>query len=321
MTTQNFAASDVWGLLSEPRLRPYLERSNGDPAKALELYEWSTRMAATAFETVSHLEVIMRNAIDRELRTHYKEDACGIPWFLLRPPTNDETKATVSTVRDRLRPQGRDTRHQIVAGLSFGFWSGMLGRKYEELWRQVLRRAFSHSPGERKQVAAAVEGVRKFRRPHSPIDTVVVPAREAWTFYEQHFAYVCQPGRSFQPVDRVAFYVNQEIKTEVPRILDRRDNVPWTAHQAAAWNASTDRADRKMGAIINAARTAGWSGGLYQVFVLSRPGDPVHRTLGAPIPHSTSGRGSAFVQRQRYVSLHALETAQSTDDLRPESSS
>lgn len=152
-------------------------------------------------------------------------------------------------------------------------------------------------------------------RPHSLLDTVVVAARDAWPFYQQHHAYVCQPGRWFQPVDRIAFYADQEIKAEVPRILHRRDNVPWTDHEEAALRASSDRMDRKISAVIAASRTAGWTGGAYQVFLLSRRGDEAHRTLARPLRHQTGGRGTAFVQRQRYVSLPGLETASTTDDL------
>ncbi|KZB82374.1 hypothetical protein AVL48_10700 [Amycolatopsis regifaucium] len=69
----------------------------------------------------------------------------------------------VAAVRERLRPQRKETRHQITARLSFGFWSGLLGPKYEELWRDCLHGAFPNSSGKRKQVAVAVERVRKFR--------------------------------------------------------------------------------------------------------------------------------------------------------------
>jgi hypothetical protein len=58
-----------------------------------------------------------------------------------------------------------------------------------------------------------------------------------------------------------------------------------------------------------------WLEGRYQVFLLTKPGDPKHRQLPAVLPHVGSGRGSAFVQRQRYVSLHAFETASTTADL------
>ncbi|MFK3669035.1 hypothetical protein ACI2IX_02600 [Leifsonia aquatica] len=361
--TPGYSDEAIRALLSPQRLAPYIDRSQGDAVRALTLYQWSARMSGAAFETVAHLEVILRNSIDNALREFTAEDECGIPWFLRRPPMNDETESSISAVRDRLVPLARDTRHQIVAGLSFGFWSGMLGRRYEDLWRSAIRHAFPGSTGSRKQVATAVEAIRKFRnrlahhdsmlnvdipfemrrihqvadyispdaglwlramdrsgevyrsRPASPIDTVVVPSREAWPFYEEHFAYVCQAGRWFQPVDRIAFYADREIKPEIPRIIDRRDNVTWTEHEAGRLATSTDRNDRKLSTVIRASRDAGWTDGTYQVFLLTRAGDPQHRSLSGSVPHTTLGRGSAFVQRQRYVSLHGLETAQTTADL------
>src|SRR5690606_1269151 len=64
MTKPEYSPDAVGELLSVPRLYPYLRRSDGDVARALALYEWSARMSAAAFETVAHLEVLLRNAID-----------------------------------------------------------------------------------------------------------------------------------------------------------------------------------------------------------------------------------------------------------------
>ena len=365
-----YSPGRIGSLVSPQRMAPYLRQSDDDPERALRLYEWSWRMSAAAFETVGHFEVLLRNAIDLALSDHFAERDRGIPWFLLHPPMSEETSATIAAVRDRLRPLGHDSRHQVIAGLSFGFWSGMLGSRYEELWRSALRQAFPYSPGTRKSVSAPVDAIRKFRnrlahgdsmlkvdipfemrriltvacyidpqagawletidrssqvyaeRPHSPIDTVVIPARDAWPFYQSACAYVCQPGRWFQPVDRIAFYADQEIKAEIPRITERRDNVPWTTQEADRLAASGNRADRKISAVIKASRavtgpdgSSVWPGGSYQVFLLTRPGDPEHRTLHQALPHPGRGRGSAFVQRQRYLSLHAMQTASTTADL------
>lgn len=306
----------------------------------------------------------MRNSIDGALAEAFREESCGIPWFLLRPPMTPNTMRSIDEVRERLRNQRRETRHQVIAGLSFGFWSGLLlHAEYEDLWRKALHRAFPYSGGRRKTVGTQLEAIRKFRnriahhdsmlrldipfemdrlftvagfidpvaetwlrsferatdvyrsRPHSPLDTVVVPAREAWQFYEQHRAYICQAGRWFQPVDRMAFYADREIKPDFPRVLERYDNVVWTETEAARLLASSDANDRKLGRVIKAGREAVWDGGTYQVFLLTRPGDERHRSVAAPIPHEAVGRGSAFVQRQRYVSLHDLETAATTNDL------
>lgn len=348
--------------ISEPRFAPYLREAKGDETAALELYKWSTRMTSATYELIAHVEVFMRNAIDRALSQGYRDETCGIPWLLREPPLKVEAMRRVTDVRDRLRDQHRESRHQIVAGLSFGFWAGMLGPRYEEEWRLSLRHAFPGGNGTRKEAAILAEGIRKFRnrlahhdsvlgldipfevqrlhalaellgaepaawlrsvdrtadvyreRPVATIDTVVVAARHAWPLYEQERAYVCQAGRWFRPVTRLAFYTDQEIKADVPLIRHRRDNVAWTEEHAAEL-AAGDREDRKIAAVIRASRSRQWTEGVYQVFLLTRPGDRDHRELARALPHRTSGRGSAFTQRQRYVSLHALETATTTDDL------
>lgn len=163
----------VWELLSEPRMAPYLRVADDDRARALDLYEWSCRTASAAFEIVGHLEVLMRNALDRALAEHFRERAVGIPWFLLPAPGGESVAEQVETVRSRLRPRGQESRHQIVAGLSFGFWSGLLGSRYEELWRDAVRHAFPYSDGRRKQVSSAVERVRKFRNRLAHHDSMV----------------------------------------------------------------------------------------------------------------------------------------------------
>lgn len=237
-----YSSEAVCAAFSGQRLEPYANRSAGDLDRTLDLYAWNTRMSAAAFETVAHLEVLFRNAIDRELSLHFQERTRGIPWFLSQPPVTAEMTASIDAVRQRLRRENIDNRHQIVAGLSFGFWAGMLGGRYDELWRSALHRAF-------------------------------------------------------------------------PRVLHRRDDVLWTEEHAAHLETSSDRNDRKIARIIRSSRQHVWTEGMYQVFLLSQSGDPDHRTLPGPVVNTASGRGSAYVQGQRYTSLHALETAKSTEDL------
>ncbi|MFW6722783.1 hypothetical protein ACHZ98_21990 [Streptomyces sp. MAR4 CNY-716] len=366
----------VWDALSEPRLAPYMKIAQ-DRRDALALYEWSARTASAAFEVVGHLEVLLRNAMDAYLREHFGEEERGIPWFLLSaPPGGEHVIGAVTAVRQRLQQQEislqgrqpacrsiRESRHQIVAGLEFGFWTGLLGSKYEDLWRGCLHRAFPNSSGKRKSVSTAFERVRKFRnrlahhdsminvdvpfeirqiievaryidsdaaewlaqvsramdvyaqRPIAPEDTVAVAARDAWPLYLASNAYVCQAGRSFRDVNRIAFYTDREIKEHVPEITHRRDNVEWSPEEVARLGRSANRNDRKISSIITASRAAGWTGGRFQVFLLTQSGDARHRELRAPLPHEVTGRGSAYTQGQRYVSLHALETAKSTADL------
>lgn len=350
--------------LSEPRMAPYLHLTRGDESAAVALQAWSARMAAPCFEVVGHLEILLRNAMDQALATHYEEEKRRIPWFLQAVMADTKVSDTVAATRTRLGGSSKDHRDQIVAGMTLGFWTGMFGPKYEQLWVQCLYRAFPHSPGTRKQLMVPLEEIRKFRnriahhesmikvdvpfemkrihqvagyidpqvgdwlrsidrtssvyaeRPRSPIDTVVVAGRHAWPLYQQSHVYVCQAGRSLQPVERIAFYADKEIKPEVPAIIARRDNVTWPETEADRLESSDDRIDRKVATAIRSSRAHGWTEGRYQVFLLSRAGNSGrHRSLPAPVPHLREGRGSAFTQGQRYVSLHKLETARTTDDL------
>lgn len=356
----------VTAFLSPARLRPYLQAAAGDDEKALELYEWSARMASAAFELIAHLEVGLRNALDAQLRMHVDEQNRGIPWLFCSPPVNHDMQSAISITRDRLRARDRESRDQITAHLSFGFWSGMLTTSHEDLWRKSLHRSFPYSDGRRKTVGNALEGIRKFRnrvahhdsllnidipfeveriftvagylhpgfkawlqridrthdvygkRPVNPIDTVIVSTRQAWIRYESLHAYICQPGRWFNAVTYLGFYTDQEIKTEIPVITGRRDDVPWTRQEAARLRATGTHIDRKIATVIEKSLNLGDVAGMHQVFLLSSPkdrGHTGHRTLPHAIPHPGRGRGSAFVHKHRYFSLHALETAADTTDL------
>jgi len=54
---------------------------------------------------------------------------------------------------------------------------------------------------------------------------VIVPAREAYPFYNKCHAYLCPAGRNFQPVEFMGFYAKQEVKQEFPRILAIVDDI------------------------------------------------------------------------------------------------
>ncbi|WP_394275828.1 hypothetical protein [Luteococcus sp.] len=348
--------------LPRARLSSFFEEAQGDPDLTLSLYQWHSEMAAAAFELVGHLDVLLREALDRVLREHTREAERGIPWFLCDPYRHVGSDA-VEVVRERLRPQGRETRDQIVAGLSFGYWTGWLSVRHEELWRSVLRHAFPNGNGTRKQAALLADQIRRFRnrlahhdsllrvdvllevgkvlqlaelidrgaaewiktvnrtrevhqrRPVLANDTVVIPSGDAWPFYQKAGAYICQTGRTFRPVEHLAFYDSKQIHPEVPQILQRLDPVIWNEERASQLLSSADRDERRLGKVMNEGLAAGWTAGVYQVFLLTSPQDPRTRRLDQPVVHEATGKGSAYVRRQRYTSLHELVAALTTADM------
>ena len=239
---------------------------------------WPIRPASHLLRTpypeeplISHLEVPLRNTLDRQLRNrvahHDSLLNIDIPFEVER----------IFTVAGHVHPD------------------------FETWLRQVDR-----------------SGTIYGERPASPVDTVLIPAKQAWPQYQQLRAYICQPGRWFNDVAHLSFCTDQEIKPEIPLIKYRRDDVAWTRQEASRLRETGGDMDKKIAQVIGKSIDIGVEEGKHQVFLLSAPKDSGrtrHRTLPHSVPHLERGRGSAFVRKQRYVSLHSLETASSTADL------
>jgi hypothetical protein len=64
---------------------------------------------------------------------------------------------------ERLEKGKLVTRGRVVAGVSFGFWAGLFGPHYEELWRHQLRQAFPHASLMRKDLIQRLRLIQRFR--------------------------------------------------------------------------------------------------------------------------------------------------------------
>ena len=76
--------------------------------------------------------------------------------------------AHIDTARNLIkRSEKTETRDQIIANLTFGFWVQLLDRKHDQIWRQALHRAFRHPQTSKapdaKRVRSLVNDVRQFR--------------------------------------------------------------------------------------------------------------------------------------------------------------
>jgi hypothetical protein len=133
-------------------------------------------------------------------------------------------------------------------------------------------------------------------------------------------AYICQPERSFQDVDRMGFYRAGSIEPFFPRIRYRKKNVEWTRASAAALRQTGGPLDAEVADLIERnlddPADPRQEGLKYQVFLLTARDHEQTLRLSQPIVHRTSGRGTAWVQGTRYTSESALRTGpQTTDEL------
>ena len=81
-----------------------------------------------------------------------------------------ETRGTgrdFSARETMVREKKTESRDQIIANLTFGFWVRILGVNYEDLWRRALHRAFTDPstgrPPSAKRIRSLVNDVRQFR--------------------------------------------------------------------------------------------------------------------------------------------------------------
>ncbi|MFC6723451.1 hypothetical protein ACFQE1_03405 [Halobium palmae] len=142
---------------------------------------------------------------------------------------------------------------------------------------------------------------------------LVVAARKAWPEYEDHTIYFCQPGRSFKPVEHMAFYTDGEVKPAVPRVVGRVDDVLLTEAGIEQHDELSSSQREELHEIIDSEYRR--HGDRNQVLFLEED-----FTLSEPVRNdktaSDSDRRVAFVQGHRYVSLSALQSEPSgTTDL------
>ncbi|HZB33516.1 MAG TPA: hypothetical protein VE465_25380 [Streptosporangiaceae bacterium] len=153
--------------LSNERLSSYDRITSGRHAETLSLYEWNTAISAAFYASLQCLEVVLRNALDRELtRWHASLDRRGF-WYDDPAGVLDiRRRQDITEARRRIRLARRPvTPGRIVSELSFGFWRYLLTSRYEgSLWTPALRHAFPGlRPPRRKDVSARVARLHQLR--------------------------------------------------------------------------------------------------------------------------------------------------------------
>lgn len=176
--------SDTWieDWLSAGRFATYLTVSGGSRQRALNLYEWNARLSAAFLHDLSHLEVGLRNACDRQLTaavvagdTHWTEPATllmllpvvrrrdrasGRQYDANAIPRSNVDRARKSASTDKNTPP---VPGKIVAEIMFGFWTYLFSDLHEKtIWVPYLHKAFPLGT-DRNQLNATLASLRDFR--------------------------------------------------------------------------------------------------------------------------------------------------------------
>jgi hypothetical protein len=211
--------------ISSPRFATYLQRAGNDEVYALGLYLYNARLAKAFLFPLNVVEVTLRNGIDESLMAVH-----GAAW-----PFNQNFREKVltpdglKTLDKAIERVGRNvTKDDVVATLTFDFWSNLFRPEYGSFWRTKLNIVLPNLPrGEKRHdVQGALREINRFRNRiahHEPIldlNAVDVMARiktvvgyrcavtEAWMRHHSTIAHalrtrpVPQGGIGVRLVDR-----------------------------------------------------------------------------------------------------------------------
>lgn len=141
--------------MSEDRFGTYLTAAGFNPEKALRLYVWNAQMGEAFHLSIQAVEISLRNRVNVALTETF-----GSRWWenaTLLAAMDDQHRADVAQVLKRIRNRKKPISNgQVVAGLSFGFWLGLLQKRYNPvLWGGRLHKAFPNYPRERNRASLA----------------------------------------------------------------------------------------------------------------------------------------------------------------------
>ena len=148
--------------ISSDRFSTYLGWSNGDRDRAIHLYSLNTKISESLYTPLHMLEVALRNRVDQVMSASH-----GSAWYDLEAHQANPVQAEMllKARQDMADAKKGETSGRMVAALTFGYWTAMFGKEYENLWQTTL-----------KDIARREDGkglTRKaFSRPLAPIRTL-----------------------------------------------------------------------------------------------------------------------------------------------------
>lgn len=145
-------------LVGAARYARLLREVGGAQNLAHEVFLWNIRASGAALEALQVFELLLRNAIDAQMRS-WNDSLTGSPDWLLQPHPyllkvlnmRDLEKArrrAAKIARDKARPACHD---DVLAQLSFGTWRYLLPSNSNptkrRLWTEATSKAFPNWPG------------------------------------------------------------------------------------------------------------------------------------------------------------------------------
>ena len=150
-------------VLSNERLAGYESRTPGDDdLDTFCHYAWNLSLSESLYPVLQCVEVALRNTIHEAARNYFGRD----DWFDDSAVINHRFAVdTLASTKAKLQHQQRPLdAHRIVAELTFGFWTSLFARRYEQvLWPALIKTAFPAMPRRGRTRAALQDRFHEIR--------------------------------------------------------------------------------------------------------------------------------------------------------------
>lgn len=159
--------------LSADRFGTYLGWAQGDRNRAVELYTLNAVLSECLHLPLHMLEVTLRNRVHIVMSEVHGDSWFDMPEHQLNPTQRD----MLAKARQDLANQGKDgTPGRTVAAVTFGFWTAILGKEYENLWQKTLKNIARREDGKglrRKDFTRSLGAIRMLRNRLAHHETVL----------------------------------------------------------------------------------------------------------------------------------------------------
>lgn len=184
--------------ISAPRLAPYLGLTavNGNFNQAIKWYLWNARLAKAFLFPLQTAEVTVRNSIHNAFSNYLG----GTNW-VFNPPfslTTEHQTSLTTSLRRLGRRKANPTSDDVVASLSFDFWSNLFREEYEALWMapSLIATVFPQAPNgaDRERIQKLVRRINELRNRiahHEPIHNLQLSAQKHLENIEKLVGYIC----------------------------------------------------------------------------------------------------------------------------------
>lgn len=160
--------------ISKDRLEHYSKIfSINDQKIIIQKYLLNVALSKSLYFSLQTFETTLRNSIHIVLSDKLNNEF----WFDDENFLNPRLRVKIDEAKNKIDKNKELTTGRIISELSFGFWTYLLGKEYEQkIWNRYVKLIFPNIPKNmavRKKLAARINTIRNLRNKIFHFDTIV----------------------------------------------------------------------------------------------------------------------------------------------------